>query len=246
MNRELFYTVKAFCALVLSQSWFDAIDLGYFVWTDIHSFAHSPIMLIFICFFPVFKIKHMIIHKVMMYSHYLFLCKNTAIHLPISIAAKTWESGGNGIMEEKLKLYGFNNLTKSLSFNIYDVCYAKTAREQQDYIAYIDEQYNSQRLTKILTTLTDMIGAQVLNISRQDYDPQGASVTLLIADNSMIPAGETQKSCNGSHISGISSRYLPGNVQGRYRCRHLWWNYTAVHPWLSDQFLWFRYHYHGL
>ena len=33
-------------------------------------------------------------------------------------------------MEEKLTLYGFNNLTKSLSFNIYDICYAKTAREQ--------------------------------------------------------------------------------------------------------------------
>ena len=30
-------------------------------------------------------------------------------------------------MGEKLKLYGFNNLTKALSFNIYDVCYAKTA-----------------------------------------------------------------------------------------------------------------------
>ena len=39
-------------------------------------------------------------------------------------------------MSEKLKLYGFNNLTKALSFNIYDVCYAKTAREQKDYIAY--------------------------------------------------------------------------------------------------------------
>ena len=51
-------------------------------------------------------------------------------------------------MSEKLKLYGFNNLTKALSFNIYDVCYAKTAREQKDYIAYIDEQYNSQRLIK--------------------------------------------------------------------------------------------------
>ena len=40
---------------------------------------------------------------------------------------------------EKLKLYGFNNLTKALSFNIYDVCYAKTPREQKDYIAYIDQ-----------------------------------------------------------------------------------------------------------
>ena len=71
-------------------------------------------------------------------------------------------------MGEKLKLYGFNNLTKALSFNIYDVCYAKTAREQKDYIDYIDEQYNAERLTGILTTLTDMIGATVLNIARQD------------------------------------------------------------------------------
>ena len=90
-------------------------------------------------------------------------------------------------MAEKLKLYGFNNLTKSLSFNIYDVCYAKTPREQRDYIAYIDEQYNSERLTRILTHLVDMIGAKVLSISSQDYEPQGASVTLLIAEGSMLP-----------------------------------------------------------
>jgi S-adenosylmethionine decarboxylase len=85
----------------------------------------------------------------------------------------------------KLSLYGFNNLTKSLSFNIYDVCYAKTEREQRDYIAYINEQYNSERLTNILTNLSEMIGAHVLNISKQDYEPQGASVTLLIAEESM-------------------------------------------------------------
>ncbi len=85
-------------------------------------------------------------------------------------------------MENKLKLYGFNNLTKSLSFNIYDVCYAKTEREQREYIAYIDEQYNSDRLTSIMHHLADMIGAQVLNVSKQDYDPQGASVTLLLAE----------------------------------------------------------------
>ena len=85
------------------------------------------------------------------------------------------------IMDGKMKLYGFNNLTKSLSFNIYDVCYAKTQREQKDYISYIDEQYNSDRLTKILTHVTEMIGAKVLNISKQDYEPQGASVTILVA-----------------------------------------------------------------
>ena len=111
---------------------------------------------------------------------------------------------GKGIifMGDKLRLYGFNNLTKALSFNIYDVCYAKTAREQKDYIAYIDSQYNSERLTNILTTLTDMIGAKVLNISCQDYEPQGASVTILIAEGSMIPAGKTQLAhLDKSHVT---------------------------------------------
>lgn len=91
-------------------------------------------------------------------------------------------------LDTKLTLYGFNNLTKTLSFNIYDVCYAKSEREQRDYIAYIDEQYNSERLTNILYNVTDMIGAHVINVSKQDYDPQGASVTFLIAEESMIPA----------------------------------------------------------
>ncbi len=105
-------------------------------------------------------------------------------------------------MGEKLNLYGFNNLTKSLSFNIYDVCYAKSPREQRDYIAYIDGQYNSERLTKILTTLTDMIGAKVLNIAKQDYEPQGASVTILIAEGSMVPAGTTQLAhLDKSHVT---------------------------------------------
>ena len=52
---------------------------------------------------------------------------------------------------KKLKLHGFNNLTKSLSFCIYDICYAKTAEERDGYIAYIDELYNANRLTEILS-----------------------------------------------------------------------------------------------
>ena len=83
-----------------------------------------------------------------------------------------------------MRLYGFNNLTKSLSFNIYDVCYAKSSSDQLEYIKYIDSQYNSERLTNILYKLTDMIGATVLNVAKQDYEPQGASVAFMIADSS--------------------------------------------------------------
>jgi S-adenosylmethionine decarboxylase len=86
----------------------------------------------------------------------------------------------------RLRLQGFNNLTKSLSFNIYDVCYARTEEELQRYIEYIDEEYNADRLTQILTDVAEIIGANILNVARQDYDPQGASVTILISEEPVI------------------------------------------------------------
>ncbi len=83
---------------------------------------------------------------------------------------------------KKLKLESFNNLTKTLSFNIYDICYAQSERAQKEYIAYIDEAYNAERLTQILTEVSRIIGANILNIAHQDYDPEGASVTMLISE----------------------------------------------------------------
>jgi len=90
----------------------------------------------------------------------------------------------------KLKLLGFNNLTKTLSFNIYDICYARSPEHQQEYIEYIDEAYNAERLTAILTEVADIIGANILNVARQDYDPQGASVTMLISEGHLDDPSE--------------------------------------------------------
>ncbi len=73
-----------------------------------------------------------------------------------------------------------------MSFNIYDVCYAISEEERQRYIEYIDEQYDADRLTQILTDVAEIIGANILNIARQDYDPQGASVTILISEEPVI------------------------------------------------------------
>ena len=77
---------------------------------------------------------------------------------------------------------GLTILTKTLSFNIYDICYTRTEEEKRQYIEYIDEVYNAQRLTDILTEVSHIIGANVLNVAKQDYDPQGASVTILISE----------------------------------------------------------------
>lgn len=85
-------------------------------------------------------------------------------------------------MHNKLRLHGFNNLTKTLSFNIYDISYARGADEKREYIEYIDEYYNAERLTGILREVAQLIGANILNVARQDYEPQGASVTMLISE----------------------------------------------------------------
>ena len=130
-------------------------------------------------------------------------------------------------LNDKLALYGFNNLTKTLSFNIYDVCYAKSQRELKDYIQYINEQYNSERLTGILCDVTGMIGAHVLNISKQDYSPQGASVTVLISEE-LFPPELIDPSCNrGESIAGHLDKshltvhtypeYHPGNAVATFR-----------------------------
>ncbi|NPV90621.1 MAG: adenosylmethionine decarboxylase [Firmicutes bacterium] len=106
---------------------------------------------------------------------------------------------------KKLQLYGFNNLTKTLSFNLYDICYAKSPQHRKEYIEYIDEEYNAARLTEILTRVSEMIGANILNIAQQDYEPQGSSVTMLISEEKTIvpPASPETVVCHldKSHIT---------------------------------------------
>lgn len=101
---------------------------------------------------------------------------------------------------KKLKLYGFNNLTKTLSFNMYDICYATSPEHRHDYIEYIDEEYNADRLTGILTEVARMIGANILNIAKQDYEPQGASVTMLISEGLIGAPPGTE---DGEEINGL-------------------------------------------
>lgn len=91
-------------------------------------------------------------------------------------------------LAKKLKLEGFNNLTKALSFNIYDICYARTPEQRCGYLEYIDEAYNARRLTGILEQIAEIVGATILSTSHQDYYPQGASATMLIAESSDLSA----------------------------------------------------------
>jgi S-adenosylmethionine decarboxylase len=114
-----------------------------------------------------------------------------------------------------VKLHGFNNLTKSLCFNMYDVCYAGTLLGRQKYIDYIDSQYNAKRLTSILTDCVDIVGAHVLNVAKQDYEPQGSSVTMLVCED---PLNDKLKSLSETVVAHLDKSHI---------CVH---TYPEMHP----------------
>ncbi len=126
------------------------------------------------------------------------------------------------VKSKKLKLHGFNNLTKTLSFNIYDICYTQSEAQRQEYIEYIDEEYNAERLTNILSDVSDIIGANILNIAHQDYDPQGASVTILISEEPVMAEQLSNTEAPGP---------LPESVVGHLDKSHLTVHtYPETHP----------------
>ena len=120
---------------------------------------------------------------------------------------------------EKICLQGFNNLTKTLSFNIYDVSYARTESQMKKYMQYIDEAYNSDRLTQILQHVSKIIGANILNIAKADYDPLGASVTLLISEEGPAAVEVTDARIPGrapepiiTNLVEVADTKLPGRA----------------------------------
>jgi S-adenosylmethionine decarboxylase len=131
---------------------------------------------------------------------------------------------GAAMGNKRLQLYGFNNLTKSLSFNIYDICYTRTDAERADYIKYIDEQYNSERLTNILKEVTRIIDASILNIAKQDYDPQGASVTIMISETP-VHKRDLDLSCNRGEMPRKQS--VVGHLDKSHLTVH---TYPESHP----------------
>jgi S-adenosylmethionine decarboxylase len=102
--------------------------------------------------------------------------------------------------EGPIKLVGFNNLTKALSFNLYDFCIARNQSEQESYIKYIHDRFSAEGITKILKGICNIIEADVLAVSDQDYDPWGASSLVLMSDLKGSGVGNVKMHLDKSHI----------------------------------------------
>ncbi len=84
--------------------------------------------------------------------------------------------------KETIKLSGFNNLTKILSFNLYDFCIAMNEKQKEEYIQYIHTKFCAKNIRDIARNICNIIEANILNESIQDYEPVGASTMTLMSD----------------------------------------------------------------
>ncbi len=74
--------------------------------------------------------------------------------------------------DDKISLYGFNNLTKNLSFSLYKLHYLADADSQDLYNQYISDHFNANKLKEILSGISDVIGGNILSIAQQDSNPK--------------------------------------------------------------------------
>ena len=101
---------------------------------------------------------------------------------------------------------GFNNLTKVVSFNLYDFFVARTDDERARYVRWVDAGYCAARLTTTLRGIAELIDAEVLSVSSTDYEPQGASSLVLMSDlghkrGRDISGLEVPRPSVGAHLS---------------------------------------------
>jgi len=111
---------------------------------------------------------------------------------------------------EKIKLSGFNNLTKILSFNLYDFCITFSDKQKEEYINFINEKYSSEKILKISREICDIIESDIISESKMDYDPVGASTMTLMSD---VQGGKWETVSQGASVkSHLTKSHLTSHT----------------------------------
>lgn len=97
-------------------------------------------------------------------------------------------------------LHGYNQLTKSLVLSIYKLDYIGSKESKTSYVERINNEFCANKLADMLTEIAHTIGGQVLNRAIRNYQPQGASATLMIAEASNDGANQPMPSSIVAHL----------------------------------------------
>lgn len=110
---------------------------------------------------------------------------------------------------EKIKLTGFNNLTKILSFNLYDFCITFDEKQKEEYINYINEKYSSEKILEISRNICKIIESDIISESKMDYDPVGASTMTLMSD---VKGGKWEEVSGNSYKAHLQKSHLTSHT----------------------------------
>ncbi len=107
------------------------------------------------------------------------------------------------------------NLTKSLGFNAYQVLASNSEAGLRDAATYLNQKYDTSFLIDLLEQSASLIGTKILSLSTETYDPVGASVAILLANDGH--PGDAQQ----------SSKVLLGHLDKSHITVH---TYPQLHP----------------
>ena len=122
---------------------------------------------------------------------------------------------------ERIRLQGFNNLTKVVSFNLYDFFVARTEKERLDYVQYIDDAFSAERITATLEEIAKIIDAEVISVSKQDYEPHGASSLVLMSD-----LGQDGVTEDDVAAAARASKSVGAHLTKSHLCAHTYPDFT--------------------
>lgn len=111
--------------------------------------------------------------------------------------------------KEKIKLSGFNNLTKILSFNLYDFCLTFSDEQRIEYINWINEKYSAEKILEISRRICEIIDSDIISESKMDYDPVGASTMTLMSD---IKGGKWEEVSGNAYSAHLTKSHLTSHT----------------------------------
>ncbi|BBM89178.1 s-adenosylmethionine decarboxylase [Spirochaetota bacterium] len=147
--------------------------------------------------------------------------------------------------ESAVVLTGFNNISKSLTASFYHVVYTPAKEPRDSFLLHCNRYFSGDFLTTLLYKVSDLIGATVLHASKNNYDPLGASASLLIAEatpNSTLP----RKSSDQADFtpSELPDQVDVSRVSRQSELLHLDKSHLAAHTYpdshLQRAHAWFR------
>jgi S-adenosylmethionine decarboxylase len=99
---------------------------------------------------------------------------------------------------------------------MYDICYNEDRGGPESItLNILTSSTNAAKLTEILRNVVEIIGAKILNIAVQDYDPQGSSVTILICEGSSPPESEVHVD-NPSVVAHLDKSHITVHTYPEY------------------------------